>query len=259
MIPAKRRHLILEYVRDHDFVGIDEISSYFDISIPTVHRDLNQLQEDGFLKKVRGGAITHSGEVLETSYHNRSQLFIEEKKRIAQYALRFVSNDMSMMLDNSTTVLTVARMLGSFRGLTVITYFEQIIQELSRPGYQVKVVSTGGELDKTHMALVGPIVETSLKDMYVPIAFISTNALSPTMGVMHPHPDETRRKQLIIQAAEKVVLLVDHSKIGKTALNIVAPLEKISCLVTDRELDEEISEQLLSHGVEVHIAEELNS
>lgn len=254
MIPAKRRYLILEYIREHNFVGIDEISRQFDISVPTVHRDLNQLQEDGFLQKVRGGAISQIGRVIETSYHNRSQLFIEEKKRIAKYALRFISNDMSMMLDNSTTVQAMAKMLGSFRGLTVITYFEQIIQELSRPGYQISVVSTGGELDRTHMTLIGPIVEATLKDMYVPLAFISTNALSPSMGIMHPHSDETRRKQLIIQAAEEVILLVDHSKIGKTALNIVAPLEKISRIVTDRELDEDTTEQFLNHNVEVHIA-----
>ena len=254
MIPAKRRQLIFEYIREHDSAGVIEISEQFNISVPTVHRDLTKLQEDGFLQKVRGGAIAQLGQDIETSYHNRSQVFSDEKKRIAKYALQFISNNMSLMLDNSTTVLAMTRMLGEFRGLTVITYFEQIIQELLRPGYQISVVSTGGELDRTHMTLVGPIVEATLRDMYVPIAFISTNALSPTLGIMHPHSDETRRKQLIIQAAEEVVVLADHSKFGKTALNKVTTLENITRIVTDRELDAQTYDQIRDYGVEVHIA-----
>lgn len=257
MIPAKRRHLILEYIREHDFVAVEELSEHFDISIPTVHRDLNHLQKEGLLQKVRGGAISQTNKVIETSYQNRSQLYQEEKQRIAKYALRFISDDMFIMLDNSTTVLTMARMLGSFSGLTVITYFEQIIQELARPGYQVSVVSTGGELDRTHMTLIGPIVEATLKDMRVPIAFISTNAISPTFGIMHPHSDESRRKQLIMQAAEEVVLLADHSKFEKTALHVVATLGKIKRIVTDRELDAESMKLISDQGVEVHIADDL--
>ncbi len=255
MIPTKRRQLILEYIQEHDIVEIDEISTRFDISIPTVHRDLIQLEEDGFLHKVRGGATSQHSGIFETSYHNRSRLFLEEKKRIAKYALRFISNDVSMMLDNSTTALTMARMLGSFHGLTVITYFQEIIHELSRSGFHVSVVSTGGELDRTHLTLVGPIVEATLKEMHVPIAFISTPAINPTLGIMHPYSDECRRKQYIIQAADEVILLVDHSKFDKTALNIVTPLSKIKRIVTDRELDSEATRQILDQGVELHIAE----
>ena len=256
MIPTKRRQLILEFIQEHDIVEINEICKKFEISIPTVHRDLIHLEEEGFLRKVRGGATSQPSKIFETSYHNRARLFPDEKKRIARYALRFISNDMSMMFDNSTTVQTMARMLGSFHGLTVITYFEEVIHELSRPGYQIAVVSTGGELDRTHQTLVGPIVEATLKDMHVPIAFISTPAVSPALGIMHPYSDECRRKQLIIQAAEEVILMVDHSKFEKTALNIVATLGKIKRIVTDQELDAESTNQILSQGVELHVADQ---
>jgi len=255
MIPTKRRQLILEYIQERDIVEIDEISKKFNISVPTVHRDLIQLEDEGFLRKVRGGATSQTSKIYETSYLNRSRLFSEEKKSIAKYALRFIENDMSMMLDNSTTVLSLARMLGGFHGLTVITYFQEIIHELSRPGYQISLVSTGGELNRTHLSLVGPIVEATLKDMHVRIAFISTSAVNPTLGIMHPYSDECRRKQLIIQAAEEVILLVDHSKFENTALNIVAPLSKIKRIITDRPLDSESAELIASQGVELHIAE----
>ena len=255
MIPTKRRQLILEYIQERDIVEIDEISKKFNISVPTVHRDLIQLEEEGFLRKVRGGATSQTSKIYETSYLNRSRLFSEEKKSIAKYALRFIENDMSMMLDNSTTVLSLARMLGGFHGLTVITYFQEIIHELSRPGYQISLVSTGGELNRTHLSLVGPIVEATLKDMHVRIAFISTSAVNPTLGIMHPYSDECRRKQLIIQAAVEVILLVDHSKFENTALNIVAPLSKIKRIITDRPLDSESTELIASQGVELHIAE----
>ena len=255
MIPTKRRQLILEYIREHDIVEIDEISKQFEISIPTVHRDLIYLEEEGFLRKVRGGATMQPSKIFETSYHNRARLYPEEKKRIAKYALRFIKDDMSLMLDNSTTVQTMAKMLGTFRGLTVITYFQEIIHELSRPGYQISVVSTGGELDRTHQTLVGPIVEATLKDIHVSTAFISTAAVSPTLGVMHPYSDEVRRKQLIIQAADEVILLVDHSKFEKTALKIIAPINKIKRIVTDQALDPASTDLILAQGVELHIAD----
>lgn len=255
MIPTKRRQLILEYIQERDIVEIDEISKKFNISIPTVHRDLIQLEDEGFLRKVRGGATSQPSKIYETSFHNRSQLYPEAKKSIAKYALRFIENDLSMMLDNSTTVLSLARMLGGFHGLTVITYFHEIIHELSRPGYQISLVSTGGELNRTHLTLVGPIVEATLKDMHVRTAFISTSAVNPTLGIMHPYSDECRRKQLIIEAAEEVILLVDHSKFEKTALNIIAPLSKIKRIVTDQPLDPESTRLITSQGVELHIAD----
>lgn len=255
MISTKRRQLILEYIQEHDTVEIDEISKLFDISVPTVHRDLIKLEEDGFLRKVRGGATSQRMGMGETSYHNRVRQFLDEKKRIAKYAMRFISDDMSIMMDNSTSVLSLARMLMGFNGLTVITYFQEIINELSRPAYHVSLVCTGGELDRTHWCYRGPIVEATLNELHVPIAFISTAAVTPRLGIMHPYSDESRRKQCIIQAADEVILLVDHSKFEKTALNIVAPLSKIKHVVTDRELDPESTQQIIDQGVELHIAE----
>ena len=91
--------------------------------------------------------------------------------------------------------------------------------------------------------------------MHVRIAFISTSAVNPTLGIMHLYSDECRRKQLIIQAAEEVILLVDHSKFEKSALNIVAPTGKIKRIVTDS-LDPKSTRLISDQGVELHIAGE---
>lgn len=255
LIPTKRRQLILQYTLEHDIVEIEEISKRFNISIPTVHRDLLKLEEEGSLKKVRGGATSQYNRIFESSYQNRSKLFLEEKKRIAEFALRYICDDLSMMLDNSTTVLVLGRMLGNFRGLTVITYFQELINKLSRFSNEISLISTGGELDRTHWTLTGPNVETILKQVHVQKAFISTAAIIPRLGIMHPYLDECRRKQCIIQAADEVTLLVDHSKFGKTALNIIAPLSKIKRIITDQELDPESTRQIIDQGVELLIAE----
>jgi DeoR family transcriptional regulator, fructose operon transcriptional repressor len=254
MIPAKRRQMILEYIQDNNIVEIDRICDTFHVSISTVHRDLTYLQKEGLLQKVRGGASVHPIKNFETPLDNRIKLYMEEKKRIAEYALRFVSNDMSLILDNSTTALAVAKLLGVYQGLTVITYFQEIICELSKPRYQVSLLSTGGELNRIHQTFVGSLVESALAEIHVPLAFISAVGVSPELGIMHPLSDECRRKQLIIQAADEVILLVDHSKFTKTALNIVAPLEKISKIITDQGLDPSIAKKYEEQGVELHIA-----
>ena len=248
--------MIHDYVTGKTAVTIDEISTTFGISIATVHRDLIQLEQEGMLNKVRGGAIPRANQFFETSFAHRMHQASAEKALICKYAARFLRDNASIMLDNSTTVFGLVRYLRNFKNLTVITYFQEIIIELSRPGYDATIVATGGELSRIHRTFVGPIVETVLKEMHADVAFISAPAISPIVGIMHPFTDEYRRKRLLIECSNETNLLVDHTKFNRTALNVIAPLDKIKRIITDRPLEPEVAKDIEDMGVELYIASE---
>jgi DeoR/GlpR family transcriptional regulator of sugar metabolism len=253
MLPDHRRRLILEYVLERDVATIAELADKFSTSSVTVHRDLEQLAGQGLLRKVRGGATARSNRIFETSLALRAQHMNPEKRQIAQYALRYVTDGMSLILDNSTTTLAFARLLRGFRDLTVVTYFEEIIRELSQPGYSIRVISTGGELNRTHQTLLGPMVEDCLSRLHVDAAFLSAPAVHPTLGIMHQYDDECRRKQLILSVADEATLLADHGKFQQKALHVVAPLNRVKRVITDRALDATIADAILRLGVDLQV------
>jgi len=180
--------------------------------------------------------------------------FLKEKEAIAKKAVEFINEGDTLLLDSGTTVFHLVKELKRFNKLTVVTNSLLFAQELQdRKGIDVIII--GGFLRKETLALVGPLAEQSLNKMKVDIAFIGTNGLDLVEGITTPNLVEAETKRKMIQSAKQVILLADHSKLGKVAFAKVAELSEINKLVIDREVSESVINSLKNLGIDVYTVE----
>jgi DeoR/GlpR family transcriptional regulator of sugar metabolism len=254
MIPAARRSKILDIVKQRGAVSIPELEALLNVSAATVRRDLDTLSDQHHLRRTHGGAFVE--EVLLTTSepeHAIQSLQMQvEKQRIGAAAATLVENGQSLLLDSSSTVLEVARSLSSQRDLTIVTNDVLIAGELADNPAISALIVTGGTMRKYHYTLGGTTTADMLNGLHVDIAFLGVHALDEE-GASETNLEVARIKKLIVQAARRVIVLADHTKLGRRAFAPIVPLSNIHDLVTDQEADTRMLTYLREHGLTIHL------
>ncbi|BEP16349.1 DeoR/GlpR family DNA-binding transcription regulator [Acidothermaceae bacterium B102] len=253
MFAAERRHAILELVRSSGPLSLKALAEAVDSSVVTVRRDLRVLEEQGLLDRRRGGAAMPGALSHEPSYSQKAHTASHQKAAIGELAARLVEDGDAIILGAGTTTQELARHLAKRRDLTVVTNSLLVGEVLARaPG--IDVVMTGGSLRGSTFALVGGAAEQSLQGVRVRLAFLSGNGLTAERGLSTPNMLSSSVDRAIAQAAQQVVVLADHTKIGVETMFQTVATAQISHLVTDDRADEAILASLTSSGVVVHVA-----
>lgn len=251
--PAQRQAEIAEHVLQHGSVSATELAEMFHVSLMTIHRDLDELARQGVVRKFRGGVSAQPSSVFESNVSFRLRAAREEKLALARRARALVEPGMAVMLDDSTTTLEVARLLADDPGpLTVITNFLETIKLLSGvPG--IRLLALGGEYYPTHDSFLGvPCVE-AIEALRVDLLFASTSAISDGYAY-HQEQEIVLVKRAMIRSAQRSVLMVDHTKLGRAALHRLAPLRDFDLVLTDARAPEETLAEMREHGVRYEIA-----
>ncbi len=254
MFAAERRHLILELVRANGAVALRDLAAAVDSSEVTVRRDLRALEEQGLLDRRRGGAAAPGALSHEPTYSEKSQTASREKVAIAELAASLVRHGDSVVLGAGTTTQELARRLASIDDLTVVTNSVLVGEALARSN-RTEVVMTGGSLRGSTFALVGSATEQSLAGLRVRRAFLSGNGLTPGWGLSTPNMLSASVDKAIAHAADEVVVLADHTKLGIDTMFQTVPPRQITHLVTDAGAERAILDQFRSLGINVHVAE----
>ena len=157
---VRRQGRIAEHVLERGSVGVKELAELFGVSLITVHRDLDELERQGILRKLRGYVTARPSSSFDSSVRYRLKIATAEKEALARFALEEVERGQSVMLDESTTALMLARLLGERTPLTVVTNFTMVFNELS--GVEgVDLISLGGEYLPALSAFGGEVYEAS--------------------------------------------------------------------------------------------------
>lgn len=254
MKPHERHAQILQLLRQNGFVSVNEFSEKLAVSDMTIRRDLGELQEMGLLTRFHGGAtlVSERGDT-EWPFMLREQEHLEQKQKIGRKAASFVQDSDVIILDGGSTTLQMADHLTQDR-LTIVTNCLPIMQSLSSRR-NINLMSTGGMFYADNQCFIGPAAVRSLKDINAHIAFMATTCLSLKKGMTNRKIDEAEVKRAMIEAAERVILVMDSSKMNCHTLATVSPLEAIHVLVTDAGLAAEDKATIEARGVEVVIAE----
>ncbi|NED98001.1 DeoR/GlpR transcriptional regulator [Phytoactinopolyspora alkaliphila] len=248
-----RQNKIAEYVLREGSVSASQLADLFDVSLMTVHRDLDELERQGVVRKFRGGVSAQPSSVFESNVAYRLRSAQAEKAAIAQHARTLVEPGMAVMLDDSTTTLQVAYLLDDAAPLTVITNFLEVIKTVSQmPG--IRLISLGGEYYPTHDSFLGvPCIE-AIESLRADVLFTSTSAVSPTHA-FHQEQEIVLVKRAMMRSAARKVLLIDHTKLSGTALHQLAPLTDFDDVVVDGGAPSDVVRALRDRRVNVHIAE----
>lgn len=232
-----RLEFIREKVSKQQEVSIPRLAEILGVSEMTIRRDLARLEEMGLLQRTHGGAVSSERSRFEFDHSRRRAERRREKQAIAAEALKLISPGDRIILDNGTTTLELALLLGEDLDLTVVTPSLAVAAALQfRPN--IETILLGGVLRQGRAELTGIVTERILEMFAVDIAFQGADGigLDGRVYVGDPRVAEVDRK--IHMRSAKTYLLADHSKIGQTALIQFTTLRDITGLITDSGLSD---------------------
>lgn len=249
MLANIRRKRILQTLEQNGQIEMVEVSKKLDVSVITIRRDLDMLEKEGVLVRVRGGAVLPDNWDI-TPYTTKESCNLEQKRAIASVAATMVRPNTSIFLDTGSTMLSIARCLveeipGS---LTTCTNDLKIAMELGEH-QEFTVVSLGGEL-KTHGYYVaGHFAEEMVRELRADIAFIGCDSVSLRFGAMTSSRDLIPLKKALMSSSRRSVLVCDSSKFGRMSFAAIAPLTAFDSIITDDQLSYTEAELLKQGGV----------
>ncbi|HEY3681594.1 MAG TPA: DeoR/GlpR family DNA-binding transcription regulator [Streptosporangiaceae bacterium] len=248
----ERRDHIRQRVVDEGFVQIRELAEAYDVSVMTIHRDLDALQSKGWLRKVRGGATAQPSTMYHGDVHHRLEAMATAKGQLAEAAVELVRPGQSIMIDDSTTGLSVAELLPPRGPLTVITNFLALVKRVAgEPG--IDLIALGGAYYPAYDAFLGLRTCEAVRSLRADILFMSTTAI--TNGYCYHQSQETVAvKRALMDAADHRVLLIDNSKFTKNGLHQLAPLTDFDLVIVDPDTPEEEVAAQRAAGVPLHVA-----
>lgn len=218
----QRQQRIVDHVVAHGSAAAGELSELTGVSLMTVHRDLDDLVSRGVLRKFHGGVSAQPSTVFESSSDFRLHTHLAEKEALGREALRFLTPGMSVLLDDSTTALALARLLPDVGPLTVVTNYRQVLETL-RDATDIRLIGLGGEYSRTHDSYLGLPCQEMIAGFSVDVVFLSTSAMNARL-TFHQEQDLVLVKRAMLASAATKVLMMDASKVGRSALHQLVPV-----------------------------------
>lgn len=249
----ERRGQIVKLINRQKTVTNTELMERFGISIETVRRDLDYLEQQGILRKVYGGAVVNVSLNSEPEYASRSRANYEEKNAIAREAAKLICPGDTVFLGVGTTVQAMVQYMKNIGQLTVFTNALRTAVELMEIP-DCTVILPGGQLRAKELTLSGFPAEENLLNFNVDKAFIGIGGVTED-GVTDFHIGEARLHRQLVLNARQSVALADSTKLGVRAMNNVCTLEQIDLVVTDRNADHRKVNALKKAGAKIIVAE----
>lgn len=249
MLVAERRRKLITIVDEKGSSRVSELSQAFNVTEETIRRDLEKLEAEGKLKRSHGGAVSVKDMDAESPYFEREILNIGEKMAVAEEAVKYVANNDRIVLDASTTAWYMAKILPDMP-LTVLTNSMKVALELSNRE-KITVISVGGRLLQKSLSFVGPQTTDALEYYRVGKAFISCQGIHEKRGISDSNEMQALVKKKMVEIADEIYVLADHTKFGLQALSRVASFDEIDFIITDSKTDEKKIPEFRETGVKV--------
>lgn len=228
MIPYERQQLVLQHLSESDLLKIEDLQELLpDTSVSTLRRDLKELEKQGRVEMLAGGAVRLNAVSHELGVMVTGALHAAEKERMAQRALEEVSDGDTVYLDSGTSCTALLRHLID-RDVTIYTANGSACYITGDMRAQVIII--GGAYNPRTLSMTGPITEGVLKDLYFDKAFLGVNAVSIDRGVTNPSHDEAIKKQLVKENSNRTYILCDSSKFHRVSNVRVFGLDGLSII-----------------------------
>lgn len=253
MLALERRAIILDMIRKEKIVKLSDLRNQFDVTDETIRKDLDALAEEGELIRTYGGAMLREGEEsrLLPPVDERKTINYDGKSHIGRLAASLIGPGEAVFLDGSTSSLFVARCIPESQDITVVTNSDAVIQELGK-SQSINVMCVGGMLRKRNMSYVGRVAVNMLKEQfYASKMFFSCYGVSMKADLTDSDEAEAEIKRMMMERADKRVLLCDSSKFDKIGYPKLSGFDKVDILITDKELPREWREYLEKNGVQI--------
>lgn len=237
MLPIARKNKIKEIITEKKSVIVNELAALFKVTEETIRKDLQQLEEEGFLTRTYGGAYISDGVENDVDVNLREHIQVEGKQKIANMCLNYIHSGDSIFLDASTTSLYIASSLKGKR-LTVTTNSIKIVSMLSDDP-NIKLVIIGGRIEQPSMSALGRNAESNLSNYFFDAAFISCRAISMIHGITDSNEQQAQIRKLAIEHSNHTYLVADYTKFDRTAFTKICEFNSINTMISDKPLSQE--------------------
>jgi DeoR/GlpR family transcriptional regulator of sugar metabolism len=252
--PDLRREAVRRRVAELGYVRVDQLADECGVSIMTVHRDLDELEARGYLRKIRGGATSAPTRTFHGDLSHRMQAEVREKALMAEYVMRTeVEPGQVVAFDDSTTTLAVARLLPRRAPLTVVTHFLPVIRALADHP-TIEIIGLGGRYVPAYDSFLGQTTAEAASQLQTDVLFMSTTAVID--GVCYIQSQDTVvTRRVLIARAQRTVALLDHTKFNRRALHRLVDLADLDRVVVDPDTPEHVVRDLKRRRVAVEVAD----
>lgn len=262
LLGAQRRNAIVTEVRRRGGVRLSELAATLGVSDMTVRRDVEALAEQGLLTRVHGGVLPVDTAVDEPAFATKRVRQAARKLAIARAAAALVAPGAAIGISAGSTTAALAQELTEVNSLTVVTNSIAVSDVLHRaanqsparglapPAEPQTVLLTGGVRTRSD-ALVGPAATAALRDLNLDLLFLGVHGMAERGGFSTPNLAEAQTNRAFVAAAQRIVVLADHTKWGVVGIATIIGLAGAHVLVTDTGLDRGALRCLRSHVGEV--------
>ncbi len=257
VLVEERRQLVLDLLSKRGFVALADLAQQVQVSESTLRRDLDHLHEKGAVRRTHGGAIYlgngENGDHALPPLEERAASQLEEKREVARAAVKRIQDGDTVLLDGGTTTLEVARLLVG-RSMQIVTNSLPIAMLFANRRETDLVMLGGYVYPKTGVAL-GPWTVRMMEDIHVHQVVMSVGGITGK-GLFNSNLLLVETERQMMRCADEVVVVADHTKIGRPALAHLCELSAIDTLIVDRNLTPEQRALLDQNDVRVIIAGE---
>jgi len=227
-----RRRKILELIQNAGYMPIETLVTGFKVTPQTIRVDLNALADEGLLVRHHGGASIPSS-VINTDYDARRSEFAAVKSKLAKAVAESIPDRSAVFIALGTTMLAVAAALTVRSGLKIITNNLEAAQVLAKqPGFEVIVL--GGRLDPRNLGTSGPLAMETVSNYRPDVCIFSAGGIDHEGHFLDYYENEAALVRQMIKGSRRSILVVDHSKFGRSASFMLGHVSQIDQLFTDK-------------------------
>ncbi|MCV9926656.1 DeoR/GlpR family DNA-binding transcription regulator [Flavobacterium sp. LS1R49] len=252
----RRQEDILKELNQKGYVNVVDLCETLNVSSVTIRKDLNFLENQKLLHRTHGGASKQPIYAFERDVNDKEGLQVEQKKQIAEEAVKYISNHDYIILGSGSNIHYLSQVIKGFQKLTVLTPSLKVALELSKE-INIDTIQLGGDIRNSSTSAVGPIAEATLSQFSCNKLFLGTDGVHLDFGLSTSNALEAHLNQAMIEVAEKVIVLADSTKMNVRGFGKICDLNKIDVLITDAGIDLETKTNLEEMGIDVVIAGKL--
>jgi DeoR family transcriptional regulator, fructose operon transcriptional repressor len=247
---VERKRRLLQTARREGRVRVVDAARTLSVTPETVRKDLESLQQEGLVSRVHGGALPMESLAFEPGLSTRTA-WTAEKERIGRAALSELPSEGVIFIEAGTTTQKFAEQIPAELSLTVVTNSLPIALQLSNRPSNTTVVILGGRVRQVTLGSVDALAIRNLQDIFVDVAFLGTNGLSPERGLTTPDIAEAETKRAALHCSNRRVVLTDHSKVAHVSFFRYGELRDVDLLITDSGLTDRLYEEIATNIAEV--------
>lgn len=212
----ERKQKIMMYLNETKFASLGELVEFLHYSDATVKRDLIELENEEQIRRTRGGAVLIDSEKVDAAYLTKVGNYVndEEKRRIAERAVTYIEDDMTIFVDSSSTALHLIPYLKKIHGLRVVTN-SVLTAALLSEHTAAEVTIVGGTVTNKKFTVNSVTAVNQLRTYHFDLALLSCRGYDEEKGATENTEGEAVFKQVLKDCTEKIILMVLESKRNK--------------------------------------------